>query len=38
MIIGWVLLVGLATVISRHFKKGLGNKGMLGSKVWFQVI
>ncbi|KAL3864280.1 hypothetical protein ACJMK2_005976 [Sinanodonta woodiana] len=37
MIVAWMLLVGIATVIARHFKSMFKSKKLLGTKIWFQI-
>ncbi|KAH9495407.1 hypothetical protein Btru_016418 [Bulinus truncatus] len=37
MLIGWLLITGITTVISRHYRNWLPEKKIMGTKVWFQV-
>ena len=37
MFVAWILFVGIATVLARHYKTGCGASKMLGNKVWLQV-
>ena len=37
MFIAWILFVGIATVLARHYKTGCGASKMLDNKVWLQV-
>ncbi|XP_045188788.2 putative ferric-chelate reductase 1 isoform X1 [Mercenaria mercenaria] len=37
MLIGWMWLIGIATIVARHFKNGFNNRIVCGSKVWFQI-
>ncbi|XP_064601139.1 ferric-chelate reductase 1-like [Liolophura sinensis] len=35
-VIAWMLLVGLGTVVARHYRQGIGAKMARGQKRWFQ--
>ncbi|XP_064603151.1 ferric-chelate reductase 1-like [Liolophura sinensis] len=35
-VIAWMLLVGMGTVVARHYRQGIGAKMACGQKRWFQ--